>query len=230
MDAIRAIRSRRSIRRFKSNPVRREVLDELLHVCLWAPSSSNTQPWEFAVLGGKVMDQAKVRLVNKVKAEWDSSRGAFRNMNPDIPSPKFAEPYLHRAATLKAHIDSHQFPLGTEELDKKRSKYLLYGASFYGAPNAIMLYTEKSLCPKAFMDLGIMAQTIAIAALEYELATCLMAMPVFWPDIFRELLEIPKSKIIALSIAIGYPNNQAVVNTFKRTREPLNTFVRWHGV
>ena len=176
------------------------------------------------------MDESRVRLIDKVKAEWDSSKGIFRNMNPDIPSPKFSEPYLHRASTLKARIDRHQFPPGTEELDKKRSKYLLYGASFYGAPNAIILYTERFLCPKAFVDLGIMAQTIAIVSLEYQLATCLMMMPVFWPDIFRDLLEIPKSKIIALSIAIGYPDNQAVVNTFKRTREPLDTFVSWHGI
>lgn len=230
MEVIEAIRSRRSIRSFKPDPVPREVLEDLLEACRWAPNSSNTQPWEFAVLGGKVAEEAKDRLVDKVKTEWDSSRGTYRSINPDIPFPDLPEPYLHRAMTLRAHIDNHQFPPGTEDLDKARRAYLLYGSRFYGAPNAIILYTEKSICPKAFLDIGIMAQTIALAALHYGLGTCLTSMVVFWPDIFRDLLGIPESKLIALAIAIGYPDSQALVNTFKRTREPLNTFTNWHGI
>lgn len=230
MEVIEAIRSRRSIRSFKSDPVPRDVLEDLLEACRWAPNASNTQPWEFAVLGGRVLKEAKDRLVAKVKEQWDSSRGAFRSTNPDIPFPDFPEPYLNRAVTLRAQIDSHQFPPGTEDLDRKRHGYLLYGSRFYGAPNAIILYTEKSICPKAILDIGIMAQTIAIAALGYGLGTCLTSMVVFWPEIYRDLLGISESKLIGLGIAIGYPDSEALVNTFKRTREPLNTFTHWHGI
>jgi nitroreductase len=230
MEIIEAIRSRRSIRSFKSDPVPREVLEKLLEVCVWAPSTSNMQPWDLAVLGGKVIEEAKDRLVERVKAEWDSSRGTFRHTNPDIPNLELIEPYLNRALALRNHIDSHQFPPGTEDLDKKRRAYLLYGSRFYGAPNAIILYTDKAICPKTIPDIGIMAQTIALAALEYGLGTCLMGMAVYWPDLFRDLLRIPESKLIGLAIAIGYPDSQALVNTFKRTREPLNTFTHWHGI
>jgi nitroreductase len=230
MEVIDAIRSRRSIRSFKSDPVPREVLEDLLEVSRWAPNASNTQPWEFAVLGGKVLEEVKNRLVEKVKAEWDSSRGGFRTTNPDIPFPALPEPYVSRAVTLKAQIDGHQFPPGTGDLENKRHSYLLYGSRFYGAPNAIILYTEKSICPKAILDIGIMAQTIATAALSYGLGTCLTSMVVFWPKIYRDLLGIPESKLIALGIAIGYPDEEALVNTFKRTREPLNAYTQWHGV
>lgn len=230
MKVIEAIRIRRSIRSFKPDPVPRGLLEELLEACLWAPSASNTQPWEFAVLGGKAMEEVKNRLVEKVKAEWDSSKGTYRNINPDIPYPELPKPYLDRAVSLRGRIDRHQFPPGTEELDKKRRKYLLYGSSFYGAPNALILYTERSICPKALMDIGIMAQTIALAASDYGLATCIMAMAVYWPDIYRDLFGIPKSKLIALAIPIGYPDSQALVNSFQRTREPLNTFTHWHGI
>lgn len=230
MEVIEAIRSRRSIRSFKSDPVPRDVLEDLLEICRWAPNASNMQPWEFAILGGRVLEEAKDRLVAKVKAEWDSSRGAFRSTNPDIPFPDLPEPYLHRAVTLRTQIDSHHFPPGTEDLDKKRHGYLLYGSRFYGAPNAIILHTEKSICPKAILDIGIMAQTIAIAALDYGLGTCLTSMVIFWPEIYRDLLGISESKLIALGIAIGYPDSEALVNTFKRTREPINTFTHWHGI
>ena len=59
-----------------------------------------------------------------------------------------------------------------------------------------------------------------------------------WPDDIseittqhlRELLEILDSKLIVLGIAIGYPDTEAPVNTFERTREPLGTFTHWHGL
>ena len=177
-----------------------------------------------------MLEEVKDRLVEEVNAQWDKTRGGFRSTNPDIPFPDLPEPYLNRSMTLRAQIDSHQFPPGTENLQKKRHSYLLYGSRFYGAPNAIILYTEKSICPKAILDIGIMAQTIATAALNYGLGTCLTSMVVFWPKIYRDLLGISESKLIALGIAIGYPDEETLVNSFKRTREPLNAYTHWHGI
>ena len=74
-----------------------------------------------------------------------------------------------------------------------------------------------------------MAQTIALAAPDYGLGTCLMFMTVYWPDILRELLGIPESKLIVLGIAIGYPDAEALVNNFPRHRESLDAFTHWHG-
>ncbi len=230
MEVLEAIRTRRSIRSFTSTPVPRKVLEELLENCLWAPSASNTQPWEFAVLGGKVLEDIKTRLIQKIKEEWDPQRLKYRNTNPDVPYPELFEPYLQRATKLRAHIDTHQFPPGTIDLDEKRTTYLLYGGRFYGAPNAIIIYTEKSICPKAILDIGLMGQTISLAALTYGLGTCLMFMPLNWPDMWRGVLGIPSSKLLALAIAIGYPEKEARVNTFKRTREALGTLTHWHGI
>ncbi len=230
MEDIETIRNRRSIRSFKPDPIPRKVLAGILEDCRWSPSASNTQPWELAVLGGKVLEEFKSRLLERVKAEWDTTRLAYRNINPDIPYPVLMEPYSKRAADIRNRIDSHQFPPGTPGLDEKRHSYLLYGGRLYGAPNAIIIYTEKSICPKAILDIGLMAQTIALAAFARGLGTCLMAMPVNWPNILRDLLKIPESKLIALVIAIGYPDMQAKVNTFERTREPLDAFTHWYGV
>jgi len=230
MNILEAIRTRRSIRSFKPTPIPKKILQEVLDSCRWAPSGSNTQPWEFAILGGKVLEEVNTRLIHKIAEEWDADRLAFKTFRPDIPYPDLPEPYRQRATQVRGCIDSHQFPPGTPELEKKRAAYLLYGGRFYGAPNAIIVYTERSICPKAILDVGMMAQTIALAALAYDLGTCLMTTPVAWPEILRELLGIPESKLIALAIAIGYPETEAKVNTFERTREPLEIFTHWHGI
>jgi nitroreductase len=229
VELIEAIRTRRSIRHFKADPVPKKILEELFDPCRWAPSASNTQPWEFAILGGKVLEALKARLAKKVKEEWDSENRKLRNRYPDIRQPKLTGVYLERSESLRKRINCHEIPQGMEGFVEKSGPYLLYGMRFYGAPNAIIIYTEKALYPKSLFDTGLIAGTICLAAPTYGLGTCLMTAPVFWPDILRELLPIPESKVIVLSIAIGYPDSEAPVNNFERTREPFDTFAHWHG-
>ena len=50
MEAIEAIVSRRSIRKYTSNSVPKNVIDELLRAAMSAPSASNEQPWHFVVI------------------------------------------------------------------------------------------------------------------------------------------------------------------------------------
>lgn len=230
MEVSEAIRNRRSIRSFKSDPVPKKVLEEILDTCRWAPSSSNTQPWEFVVLGGKPLEELNGQLIEKVKKSWDSSTLKFSNINPDVPIPELVEPYLQRAMTARAKIDSHQFPTGTKGLDEKRVGYILNGARFYNAPNAIILCLDRSLYPKMLLDIGLMAQTIALAACGRGLSTCIMAMPLYWPEIVREVIGIPESKLLVLALAIGYAANEALVNNFERAREPIKVFTRWYGI
>lgn len=44
------LRSRRSIRRFKPDPVPASVIEKILATATYAPSAHNTQPWRFAVV------------------------------------------------------------------------------------------------------------------------------------------------------------------------------------
>ena len=50
MDAIEAILTRKSIRNYTKDPVPEETIQELLRVAMQAPSSKNTQPWQFMVI------------------------------------------------------------------------------------------------------------------------------------------------------------------------------------
>ena len=44
------LRSRRSIRRFKPDPVPRDCLQRILETATYAPSAHNLQPWRFAII------------------------------------------------------------------------------------------------------------------------------------------------------------------------------------
>src|SRR3954447_3256917 len=60
MDGVdRAIRERRTSKAFGSEPVPREVLDELLELARWAPNHHLTEPWRFRVLGPESLARLK---------------------------------------------------------------------------------------------------------------------------------------------------------------------------
>jgi nitroreductase len=57
-----AIRQRRSIRRFRDDPVPLEMIDEILEAARLAPSGSNRQPWRFLVVTDPE-EKAKLRKI-----------------------------------------------------------------------------------------------------------------------------------------------------------------------
>jgi nitroreductase len=50
MDMLQAIAARRSVRRFTSDPVSRDILLQLVEAARLAPTARNVQPWEFVVV------------------------------------------------------------------------------------------------------------------------------------------------------------------------------------
>ena len=56
MDLYQAIRERRSIRKYKPEPVPKDVILKVLEAANWAPSGMNLQQWKFYVLSGGKRD------------------------------------------------------------------------------------------------------------------------------------------------------------------------------
>jgi nitroreductase len=50
MDGLQMILSRRSIRQYAPEPVPDNLVDELLHAAMSAPSAGNQQPWHFVII------------------------------------------------------------------------------------------------------------------------------------------------------------------------------------
>ncbi len=58
MDAIEAIMTRRSIRKYAAQPVSDEVVEKLLRAGMAGPSAANEQPWHFVVVKDRsLLDQ-----------------------------------------------------------------------------------------------------------------------------------------------------------------------------
>lgn len=76
MGVLDLIKRRRSIPRFKSDPVPRDVIEKMLEAATWAPNHHLTEPWEFTVLDG----EAKMRFAE--------IRSRFRlSLFPDPATP-----------------------------------------------------------------------------------------------------------------------------------------------
>ncbi len=219
MELIEAILSRYSVRAYKPEPVPLGILKELLETCLRAPSWANTQSWEFTVVGGKVMDELRKAVVEKAAAEAATTS--------DIAPPIFTGRCLERRRE-----DGFQLygvlGIGREDREKRR-QWELTGSRFFGAPNAIIFYTDKSLGIYPVLDVGILMQTIMLAAQNYGLGTCAMFRAVRFPEELRRILSIPESKLIICGMAIGYPDTDAPQNNFRTARDPLDSFVTWYG-
>lgn len=58
MDAMEAIMTRRSIRKFKSGLISDDMLEDLLKAAMSAPSAGNEQPWRFVIIDDReIMDE-----------------------------------------------------------------------------------------------------------------------------------------------------------------------------
>jgi nitroreductase len=59
MDAETAIRTRRTHKAFRPEPLPRPTVDELLELARWAPNHHLTNPWRFRVVGPRALERLK---------------------------------------------------------------------------------------------------------------------------------------------------------------------------
>lgn len=71
MDVDTAIRTRRTHKAYRPEPVAREVLDELFELARWAPNHNLTAPWRFRVLGPRALERLKAVAGPEAAAKLD---------------------------------------------------------------------------------------------------------------------------------------------------------------
>lgn len=221
MELIEAIKSRRSIRGYKPTPVPKEILTEILEIATHAPSGLNIQPWEFTVLGGKVLDDLKQALQEQARA------GTLPT--PDFPSKSLTGIYRQRQVELG--IALYQLMGIAREDKEKRDQWMLKQLRAFDAPNAIIVSIDQEAeSPIALFSLGTVTQTIALAAVGFGLGTCIQAALVYYPKVVKQIAGIPEPKKLVVGIAIGYPDWDFPPNKLQSTREPLANIATWRGV
>ncbi len=223
MNIIDAIKKRKSIRGYTSEPVPMETLREILKLANRAPSAMNTQPWEFLVMGGDVLKQVREMNTEKFRAEvTPGSEHSVIGWQKDSV-------YFTRQVNLAKEL----FKLmGIERQDKeKRARWAERGFRFFDAPAAIIVLTDQSLDKNApLIDIGIVIQTICLAALHYGLGTCIEDQGCMYPDTLRQVVGIPDNKRIVMAIAIGYPDWNFPANQVETTRVSVEENTIWCGV
>jgi nitroreductase len=222
MDVIEAIKARRSIRGYKPDPVPKAILREILEVATRAPSSMNTQPWEFTVITGGVMDKIKQATIEKFNAGEPPQ--------PSVARGGYMGKYRERQVALG--IQLFQLMNIAREDKEKRAEWTRRGFRFFDAPAAIIISVDKSLGEggdAGQFDIGSITQTICLAALKYGLGTCIQGQGIMYPDVIRKFTGVSESKRISICITIGYPDWDFPANKLCSEREPIDIVTTWCG-
>lgn len=220
MDVREAILTRRSIRKFRPEPVPAALLTEILDTARWTPSFANTQCWEFTLAGGAVLAELRRRLREAAVSDPPGK--------PEVAWPELPEAHRERRREVGLAVFR---ALGVGEEDRAaREAWQLQGIGFFDAPQLIVFSMPRGFGPWGMHDIGAAAQSVMLAAHAAGLGTCPQAAPIRHPGIFREVLGIPAEREVVLAMPIGYPDPDAAVNRFARTRVPLRESLAWKGM
>ncbi len=222
MNITDAIKNRKSIRGFKKDPVDRKIIEAILETAAYAPSAMNSQPWEFIVIAGDVLDKIREGNINSLRT--GASGG------PEHTTAQWPKDSIYR--TRQVDLAKHLFSLMDikREDAEKRMAWLERGFRLFDAPAAVIIATDRMLGESSpLLDVGAVMQNICLAALEYGLGTCIADQGVFFPDVIRQHINIDENKFIIISIALGYPDPQFPANQVESGRMPLSENTTWLG-
>jgi nitroreductase len=205
--SIELMKSRRSIRRFKSARPGREVIEQLIEAAVTAPSASNKQPWRFFIVTNESIQR---RLVESIQAAVDRVAGHVE--------PRFEEAfraygdYFTRFENAPVLIVPLCRPMNllTRMVDEKL------------APSdraAILNMEERS----GVVSTSLAFQNILLRAHELGLGASGMTGPLIAGDDLREILSVPDSWEIVAFIPVGFPDEQPD----PQPRKPIDAVVKW---
>jgi nitroreductase len=186
MDVSEAIRTRRSIRKFKPDPIPDKKIKLLLESARLAPSGTNTQPWRFIVVRD---DDTKTKL----------QRAAHNQRHV-----KRAPVIIVCCADLKSF---KEFPVRVDELiesgalpERTREVFIPY------LEKGMNTVTKDALMVAAAANVAIAVEHIVLQAVEIGLGTCWVRW--YEDDVVKEILEIPDHVEVMALLPVGIPNEE----------------------
>lgn len=189
--------SRRSIRAYKSDPIPRIVIEQLLEVANHAGTASNRQDVAFTVIQDKeVLAELETEVLLTL---WNQLK-------------RLGNPLLRRLARFKYGESQIQVYYRYYKVFKRRlgMKERISDVILRGAPAVIILHTpgrntlEAANCALAIANMTVLAQTIG-------LGVCWGGFVVdaaHRSSHINRILEIPKFRNIMGCLMIGYPKHR----------------------
>ena len=214
MEALDAIKGRRSIRVFDKRIPSKEIIRECLEASIWAPSATNQQPWEFIVLTGQVLESV-FRITEEKFAEHMKDKEAFGNP-PEILRQRQQEIF---SALLAAADEASIAP---NEIFEKSMR-------FFNAPVAVYFVAYKGQDIQYELSTAAAIENFLIAAHSLGLGTCWLTVTTVCAEDIKKLLGIPDDRELLGGVAVGTPDFDSPLNTFDRTRAPIDDVTTWLG-
>jgi nitroreductase len=221
-----AILSRFSARAYLPQAVERSVLEEVLQVAARAPSGTNTQPWKVYVLQGAKRDE----LVAKTCAAHDAM-GA----NPALAA-EYAESYdYYPEKWVSPFIDRRRecgfglygvLGIGKGDKDRMHAQHQ-QNFRFFDAPVGLIFTIDKVMGRGSLLDYGMFLQSIMLAARARGLHTCPQAAWNSFSKIILPHVGAGENEMVVCGMALGYADEEALVNTFQTTRVKAQDFTHW---
>lgn len=215
MDIIDVIKNRKSTRAFKSDPVKKEQIEEILNLVIHAPSAINLQPWEFIV----VMDEEKHRLSRRLIKAYKEKQISCSPGNVKPLSKTFSKRGAESFQLMNPCL---------EKIGQEFNRFVNEGScNFYGAPVAIIMCLDNAFSKARLVDVGIVLGYFVLIAQNFGLSTCPIGLINAYEDDIKEVLDIPDNKDVVIGVALGYGDGGSPVNQFKTPRDNLDAFVRF---
>ena len=221
-----AITSRMSARAFTSQPVARDLIEQILQVASRAPSGTNCQPWKVYVLQGA----RRNALVDQVCATHDAMRAdpalaAEYTEEYDYYPQKWVSPYIDRRRENGWGLYG-LLGIGKADKDKMHAQHQR-NYRFFDAPVGLMFTVDRVMGRGSLVDYGAFLQSIMVSARGHGLHTCPQAAWNSFSKIILPHVGAGPDEMLVCGMALGYADASDVVNTFHTPRVPVQDFTTW---
>ena len=213
-----AVLTRRSVRAFKPDAVPpKRLIEKMLDLARYAPNGSNIQPWNVYVVAGGTRD----RLCQAILAADKDDVPGYDEEYQYYPTDWF-EPCLGRRRTLgKALYGLVGIAKGDTEAMKRQQAR---NYSFFDAPIGLFFSIDTRNEYGGWIDMGAFLQTAMLAARTLGLHTCPQQSFSKYHRIVRDHVPIPEDHILVCGMAVGYADEEAVVNELAPEKAPVEEF------
>jgi len=220
MDVKVALKQRKSTRAFLEKPVPKALIQRILDSARHAPSGTNTQPWQVAVVTGATKKCLEQQFLAEVE------KGAEEKMDYLYYPQDWIEPFKSRRRACGLQMYS-TLQISREDKARQQTQWRANYLAF-DAPVALYFFIDPVMKTGSFMDYGMFLQSIMLAAVEEGLATCAQAALGQFPEIVKKELGYQGTTLVC-GMALGYEDTQALVNSYRTPREEVESFTHFYN-
>ena len=213
---------RRSIRGYKPDPVPQALIREILALAMRSPSSMNTQPWNFTVVTGEVLD-----LIRKGNTERNLA-GIPHSREFRIGSP-FAGQHRDRQVGVAKQLFA-AMDIAREDTEK-RQDWVLRGFRQFDAPVCIIITYDAVLADSddTAFDCGAVTTALVNAAWSKGLGAVINSQGIMQSPVVREHANIPDDQVIMKAVALGWPDESFPANAVVSKRKSVDEAATFLG-